>query len=62
MVSGTGQQNTACNYTVCYAVGRLGEGMALGKKLQLSTCVAEEEICRKPKLQDTVFFGAELLS
>lgn len=28
VVSGTGTQNSACNCTGCYAVGRLGEGMA----------------------------------
>lgn len=32
MASGTGWQNSACNCMVCYAVGRLGESMALEKK------------------------------
>lgn len=42
MVSGIGGQNSACNCTICYAVGRLGEGTALEKKIWLSTWVAEE--------------------
>jgi len=61
-VCGTGRQNSACNCTICYAVRRLGEGMALVKKITAFYLCCRRRKFRNTKLQDIDVFVAELLS